>query len=437
MAMERGILQVKRSHLYPVGLALAAAVIFSIAAAGEPEADKPEDTVAPAVESPGAGVSPGAERILTIEMLDRSLAVGGAFLLNNQRDAGNFNYEYDFVAEGVTDEDNAVRQAGALWGLSLLHLANPSPETAQAVARGLKFYRKHDRKRGGMTWPLYPEQTSGQTNMVALLVLAMVDLLRDDDLDAKIRHRVESQLDRYLRFLLSLRRSTGLFYGRYNIATGQGMGASSPYADGEALLAMLRAARYAGARRLKATILASAKIMHIRYVKVALERDRDSNTTKGFYQWGSMAFFEIHDAGWDLDGQFARNTIDMAHWMIDVHRTLRRSKNTGYAHEGIAVACELARRTGDEAAATKFADVVRKGLYKLTSWQVGGPNPNQFLLEHPTEQLKAVGGVMNSAHDPVLRIDVTQHQMHAVILAKRYVFEQGGPRKKRPAQPDR
>ena len=46
-----------------------------------------------------------------------------------------------------------------------------------------------------------------------------------------------------------------------------------------------------------------------------------------------------------------------------------------------------------------------------------------FGLYFPWDNKKtAVGGVMNHKEEPYLRIDVTQHQMHAVILAKKYVY---------------
>ena len=38
------------------------------------------------------------------------------------------------------------------------------------------------------------------------------------------------------------------------------------------------------------------------------------------------------------------------------------------------------------------------------------------------DDIKAVGGVQNAAFEPALRIDVTQHQMHATLLARRYVY---------------
>ena len=59
------------------------------------------------------------------------------------------------------------------------------------------------------------------------------------------------------------------------------------------------------------------------------------------------------------------------------------------------------------------------GLPKLTSWQVGGPNANDCIGSPPADTL-AIGGVQNQRSEPALRIDVTQHKMHAVVLARRY-----------------
>ena len=377
---------------------------------------------------------------LTLEMLDRSLELGRRYLLSSQRDAGHFVYEYDFIAGSARPTDSPVRQAGALWGLVLVHLANPSPRTQAAATRGLAFFREYSRKGSdGRGWPAYPERTKGKTNTVALLVLALVDFLRDETLDDEVRRRCERQLNRYMNFLMSLRRHDGLFAGSYDAKTGEAIGTPSPYADGEALLAMARVARYTERRRLRTPLLESARRMHGRYVKAALQRDPDSDMTKGFYQWASLAFFEINDAGWDTGDRLAKHTVEMAHWMIDTHRTLKRTRNTGYAYEGLTVACELARRLGDEEARAKFERVIHQGLYKLISWQVGGPHPTAFLQAHPTGDPKAIGGVMNGAADPILRIDVTQHQMHAVILARWFLFgvERPQERGKPPAEPDR
>ena len=41
---------------------------------------------------------------------------------------------------------------------------------------------------------------------------------------------------------------------------------------------------------------------------------------------------------------------------------------------------------------------------------------------HPTTETIAVGGVMNAKNEPALRIDTTQHQMHAVVMAMSSVY---------------
>lgn len=62
--------------------------------------------------------------------------------------------------------------------------------------------------------------------------------------------------------------------------------------------------------------------------------------------------------------------------------------------------------------------------YHIGSWQVGGPlaDTNKFLVENPTDENIAIGGVMNARNLAPLRIDTTQHQMHAVMMALETIF---------------
>ena len=371
------------------------------------------------------GTSP-LRRRLTRDILDTSLELGKRFLLNNQRPEGNFIYAYDFVTREFSRDDSQVRQAGALWGLTLIHQDSPSEETAQAIVRGLRFFDTNSRQTPeGRKYIVYPGDRQGQTGTVALVTLALVDFLRAEA-QVSDRTKYEADLGRYIAFLRSLRMSNGQFYGQYRHENGVPMGSPSPYYDGEALLALTKAAKYAGRAELKPVVLESAETMYVKNVADARRTDRDSPTTKGFYQWGSMAFYELYTAGWPGVEPYAQRTIDLAYWMIDVHRTLDRTRNTAYAHEGMLSAWELARLTGNQQAMDKIGGVIDAGLYKLTSWQVGGPLQNAFLKQYRTDDPRAVGGVLNCKDEPNLRIDVTQHQMHAVILARRYIYRDIG-----------
>jgi UDP-N-acetylmuramoyl-tripeptide--D-alanyl-D-alanine ligase len=356
-------------------------------------------------------------------LLDASLALGTDFLLNNQKPAGNFNYEYDFVARSDSPAaDSEVRQAGTLWGLALIHHDSPSSRTARAVDAGLAFFRKHARALpDGRLLVAYPGVDRGRTGAAALVTLAVVERLRAID-DRTLRAAYEKDLDRYVAFLLSLRGRDGRFFGEYRLDDGSGFGRPSPYSDGEALLALVKAARYLGYEHLRPALLESAESMYLHHVELALAEQPDSDITKGFFQWGLMAFHEMYTAGWPGTESYADRAIAMARWMIDVHRTLDRPRNTAYAQEGLIVAADMAERAGRKADASRIREVIDQALLGLTSWQVGGPRENEYLARNPTKDPRAVGGVMNGREDPRLRIDVTQHQMHALILARRWIY---------------
>ena len=360
---------------------------------------------------------------LTRATLDASLAQGRKFLLANQRDEGNFRYEVNFLTGEETADDNQVRQAGALWGLALVHADAPTSATRDALLRGFAFFADHSSALpDGRMLVTYPGKKFGKTGTVALLTLALIDFLRTED---QSRYpELYDHLLGYSAFLWSLRNENGQFFENYEFDDGSGWGGPSPYFDGETLLALTRAVKEFGVPLPAEELVISADAMIRSHVTKALAADPDSAITKGFYQWGTMSFLELATSELKDTDRFARQAIDLAHWMIDIHRTLDRTRNTAYAYEGIISAYALAQRTGDTAAAQKFAHVIDRGLAKLTSWQVGGPMSNVYLQEHSAQDPRAVGGIMNAEDEPLLRIDVTQHQMHAVILARRYVYRE-------------
>jgi UDP-N-acetylmuramoyl-tripeptide--D-alanyl-D-alanine ligase len=294
------------------------------------------------------------------------------------------------------------------------------------VERGLAFYERHSAltSDGKARYVRYPGSREESTGTVALVTLTLIDYLRAPaaGLAATRRAAHGEHLGQYLAFLERLQRPDGLWPDSYDARTGEPGEDSSPYSVGEATLAVVKAARYLGYERLRAAALRAADRGHLRYVVEALAEHPDSPETKGYYQWGSMAFFELATSGWPETQAYARRVIELADWMIDVHRTLERTRNTAYAFEGIIHAYRLAVEAGDRAHAEKFLCTIEQGLTKLTSWQVGGPLANDFIRSRPLRDPEAVGGVQNHCCESPLRIDTTQHQMHALILARRYVF---------------
>merc|ERR550532_1648417 len=109
--------------------------------------------------------------------------------------------------------------------------------------------------------------------------------------------------------------------------------------------------------------------------------------------------------------------------MIDTHRVLGRTRNTGYAFEGILPALVVARRRSDTVHVEKFQCAANQGLYKLTGWQLGHPLSTVRMGSDRLDP-RWVGGIQNHAKEPLLRIDTTQHQIHAVLYARQYLWEE-------------
>lgn len=372
-------------------------------------------------------------KILNSEILNRSLALGSSFLINNQKPAGNFNYEYDFVTDTFATGDNQVRQAGALWGISLIYAYNQDPELKKALDKSLEFFFDFTKPGAvkGSKAIFYKNEKSCKTGTVALVALGIIEYLLTDraglvKLDDKYRDKLEQYLHGYIQHLLSLQLRNAHFGDSY-ISTENTKfisGKFNPYADGEVLLAFIKAAKYLGYDELLPVFQDSALLIAKDYTMNQWPRDPDSNLTKGFYQWSSMAFWEYQDAGWEDSEYYADYVVNMAWWMIFTHRTLQRTRNTAYAYEGIIPAYQIANARNNETAKSTLSFTIDRGFSKITSWQVGGPleNRNKFLSSFDEFPPIAIGGIMNHRREPLLRIDVTQHQMHAVILALKYRY---------------
>ncbi len=360
---------------------------------------------------------------LSPESIDQSLALGLRFLLNCQRPDGSLIYEIDAVRGVDLGTRNSVREIGGLWALAAYHRRKPTPETSDAVLKCLRRHNAHSKSNAAAgRFLCEPKAREGATNTVALYVLALLDFLEADyDLPPAVRAECEKNLSESTTFLVSLRLGNGRFASTYSCPDGRPLGAPSPYSDGEALLALTRAAKIDGNEKLREVVLESGAIMYGWYIRSGLRANPKNVEAQGFYQWGSMAFYELYTSGWPETKPYAGRTIAMARWMIDVCNLLNARGNTAHAFEGLAVAWELARLTKDTKNQQYIGNAIDKGLSKLTTWQIASPLagdaiPNTF------SSPKAVGGVVGAEGDPRLRIDVTQHQMHALMLVRWFMF---------------
>jgi UDP-N-acetylmuramoyl-tripeptide--D-alanyl-D-alanine ligase len=288
----------------------------------------------------------------------------------------------------------------------------------------MAFFNENSRKaKGGRRCVVYPGVEIGGTGTIALVALAHIEYLRSGPPGAseEARKPYLAHLRQYLRQLQHALRDDGLWHGKYDSSRCRPEGDPSSYADGEALLALVKAYKYLGFKELGPVLLRAAAAGRKRNIDEALAAHGDSNVTKGYYQWSSMAFYEMVTSDLADVQSYGDTLLRLADWMIDEHDTLWRFRNTGYAYEGIVHAYAYAQQRKDSARVAKYACVIDLGMTRLLAWQVGGPLGSAFANQGKDDPL-ARGGVQNGASSSPLRIDVTQHQSHATLLALRYVY---------------
>lgn len=380
-----------------------------------------------------------APKTLTRDILLESLQLGCTNIAENQHDAGNFNYQYNFVTKQMDHDDNEVRQAGALWGLAMCFQFDPSNEKyLKGTEKGIQFFMDHSVSDEGTIRIRYPNDRAptSNTGTNALFALTMIEYLRTItgassnkviNVDAEFVDRVKTNLAGVVRHLQQMQLPNKHFAERYIFSQNKKSQNSSPYMDGETMLCLVKAAKYIdGYAHLIPMIEDAAPVLAKTYTIDAWAKGvHDSDQTKGFYQWSSMFLTEYHHAGWSNAEMFGDFVIMLGHWIIHTHEILYRKRNTGYAYEGIISAYEIAKSRGLEAATSNFEATIDKGLHSLCTWQVGSPlaHENRFLVEHPTTEAIAIGGVMNAKNEAPLRIDTTQHQMHALMMALASVYK--------------
>ncbi len=368
---------------------------------------------------------------LNREILQASFNSGNEYLINNQKPEGNFNYQYNFITKKLDNDDNQVRQAGATWGLSLNFQYKQDPDTKAALDRALKFFFDNTRKgfSEDSLFIVYPGQHASQTGTVALVSLAIIEYLRTEkagnvELGEDYKRELKSKLKGYIEHLKDMQMGNKRFSKFVLMPSKTKYPSSSPYFDGETLLCFVKAAKYLGFTDLIPLIEETSVFLAKYYTMDQLQLEPDPTLTKAFFQWSCMAFWEYQDAKWANYKLYRKYVTTMAWWMIYAHHTLHRTRNTGYAYEGIIHAYLIAKEDNNSRILNDLANTIDIAMYKLISWQVNGPLSfeNRLLRNNPTNDKLANGGFMNHRREPLLRVDVTQHQLHAIILALKYVY---------------
>ena len=303
---------------------------------------------------------------LTRTTLVRSIEAARAYYLNHQKSDGSFIYGKDMASDEVYEDDNQVRQAGALWGLASLNRDRSNEPTRRGVLLGLDFFaRCMTVLPTGESTVVYPGENI-KTGTVALYCLSLIEFLRGQgiSLPKEVKDRYLTYLNLNITYLQSMEMPDGSWARSYDAPSGFRETVASPYYDGEALLAYCKAARYLGRTDLLPRIEYALPRLIAKYTVVCWRPGGDTKLTKGFYQWGCMASAEYLEAGWTTHADLAADAaLAMSWWLLYDNQLEYRQGNTAYAVEGLVGAWRAAKVRKD----TESMAVLRETAERITN----------------------------------------------------------------------
>lgn len=370
------------------------------------------------------------ESPVDLDDLNLGIRLVSEFLVRSQQPAGNFRYEYDWLSHSENNDVSPVRQAGTLWGLSLLHVDDAKLGLMPNIRKGLQYFKKNSVEfPGGVRMMAYPGQKNQKIGSVALLALSHIEVLRRPEAleSAAEKQELKAHLAGYLRAILGALNSKHRFHRSYHGDTGKHYGPTTPFYDGECLLALVKAAKYLGHDYLWPHIKKAAEagwreiIMHGKRI----------TTGEGYYHWAAMAWYELmgtHDH--PEFAKYGHRLLLYTDHVLDRRLVLNRSI-AAHNFEGLIPGYVTAVHQGDPKMEKRLACVIRKGMQPLHSLQVG--HPKAYGLGGPNatagqvglhEDERAQGGVQFTRNATALRIDTAQHHLHALLLARRLVQQQ-------------
>lgn len=361
---------------------------------------------------------PGDPKWIDEAALRRSIELAADHLCAQQKPSGLFRYEIDVVTNKENPQDNMIRQVGAFWATALL-LTDPEARLDDARRRRVEqtFSRMeawivaHTHPLPGTPGASYVDLGGDvQTGAVALVALGYLERVKAGET------RFQAPLRALLGYLAAARGPSGTFRDEYLAKRSRFGKRSNPYADGEALLALAKNRAVLGDHTYDALLDAAAPRLRDRWYGSDTTDDR-----KGFYQWGTMAFYWIARSEPDRARAWQDVILKYADWQVLEHKTLSRSRNTSYAVEGLATAYAVAHARGDRTRMKSLRYTILKTHARVISAQIGHPlnRHNPFVQGLPRarrESERLRGGFLNGHDDPSLRIDVTQHAIHSVLL---------------------
>lgn len=353
--------------------------------------------------------APEDQTSLTNSELRAIVSLGSVWLINAQEENGHFRYEYAPYDDEYAEDDNIVRQAGALYELGEIARRDEEDtlKTAEAIERAMDYFEALTREDiyNDMIFSCITINSVSNRCKLGATSLALSGLLgyleQNPDRIPEYQARAES----YISYILAMKKPNAGFRNKYRIGESAQSEAESSFSNGEALLALVRYYQLNPHEDIKEAIDETFAYL------------RDEPYDTALYLW-IMAALKDMKVLWSGESEtYATYTRAFTDWRIDsVLRFRNTNKNLCAYAEGIVSAYSVLDGETEEDKLQELRNEIDFWNTKNGTLQLSESDRYRVVMENDTLILKAqpkpeqaFGGFLTSDTALSQRIDFTQH----------------------------
>ncbi len=347
---------------------------------------------------------------LSRDELRTSITAGVEWLKNAQEPNGHFKYEYIPYENTYREDDNIVRQTGALYALGEILKRNNTDvyKISGTITQSLSYFSLLTKttEGGGRCIATSAVGTKCELGATSLALIGLLDYLKYAP-EKKLLYKKD--LEGYLTFILLMQKENGGFRNQYRVLSTKQSSAESPFSNGEALLALVRYYEFN-----KRADVKGATDTAFSYLK-------DEPYDASLYLWIMAALKDLNRI--EPNAEYVEYADTFTQWRIQGGASyLTGARNTCPYAEGIASALSILKGTISESRYQAYRAVLDKGnrinhrFQIITNDTTRVLTPPSGITIQSLEQLEsALGGFLTSDSEPTQRIDFTQHCINTYV----------------------
>jgi hypothetical protein len=357
--------------------------------------------------------NPSVQKPVSEVMLRESINTGVSWLVASQEENGHFAYEYVPYEDEYKNDDNIVRQAGALYALGEVVRKSEAKNTKTniAIEKSIGYFEMFSpvHEFEGTEMRCITKSERSKVCKLGASSLALVGILGYVDAEPKKAKEYESLIEGYVAFILKSKKDTTGFRDQYTVGQGFRGLTESPFSNGEALLALVRYYQYNNDAEVKKVIDESFE-----YLKV---QTYDAN----LYLWIMASLKDMQVLWPSFDYQTYGKAFTF--WRVGMIQSAHTSShNYCAANEGFASAYTLLEKKLSVDEVQTLRTEIDFWNSKNIGLQIG--ETERLRVSHQDGKLvfktilnteKSGGGFLTSDAVPTQRIDFTQHCINTYL----------------------